>query len=129
MAKARAGGVAGPAVTPKQRSGRGSSPRRHIPQRMCVACRTTEGKRELVRVVRTPNAGVQVDITGKLPGRGAYLCKNRTCWEQSLRSQRLNQALKTTLTAEEIAALWAFAATLPELSSRGAEEAPLSDHV
>jgi predicted RNA-binding protein YlxR (DUF448 family) len=128
MARSRAAGEAGPAVPAKQHSGRGSPSRRHIPLRTCVACRTTGGKRELVRVVRTPTAGVQVDITGKLAGRGAYLCKDRSCWEQGLRSQRLNQALKTTLTSEEIAALWAFAATLPEMSIRGAEAAPSSDH-
>jgi predicted RNA-binding protein YlxR (DUF448 family) len=82
----------------------------------------------LVRVVRTPTAGVQVDVTGKLAGRGAYLCRNRTCWEQGLRSQRLNQALKTMLTTEEIAALRAFAVTLPEMPTQGAKVAPSSDH-
>jgi uncharacterized protein len=128
MAKARAAKEASPAVSPKQRSGRANPPRRHIPLRTCVACRRTGGKRDLVRVVRTPAAGVQVDITGKLAGRGAYLCKNRSCWEQGLRSQRLNQALKTTLTSEEVAALRAFAATLPEMAFQGAEAAPSSDH-
>jgi uncharacterized protein len=128
MTKARAAGEAGPVVSPKQRSGRQSAPRRHVPQRTCVACHTTGGKRELIRVVRTPAAGVQVDGTGKLAGRGAYLCRNRTCWEQGLRSQRLNQALKTTLTSEEIAALRTFAAALPEIPIRGAEAAVSPDH-
>jgi hypothetical protein len=128
MAKARGVEEASPAVSPKQHSGRGSRPRRHIPLRTCIACRQTGSKRELVRVVRTPAAGVQVDATGKLAGRGAYLHRNRTCWEQGLRSQRLSQALKTTLTAEEVGALQAFAATLPEMSILGAEAAPSSDH-
>lgn len=75
-------------------------------------------------MVRTPSAGVQVDTTGKLAGRGAYLCRNRVCWEQGLRSQRLSQALKTTLTAEEISVLRAFAVTLPQLPDMGAEPAP-----
>ena len=75
-------------------------------------------------MVRTPSAGVQVDITGKLAGRGAYLCRNRACWEQGLRSQRLSQALKTTLTAEEAAMLRAFAVTLPQMPDMGAEPAP-----
>jgi predicted RNA-binding protein YlxR (DUF448 family) len=82
--------------------------------------------------VRTPAAGVLVDFTGKLAGRGAYLCRNRACWEQGLRSQRLSQALKTTLTAEEVAALHAFAETLPEQQTIGPEPtaptAPLLDH-
>lgn len=87
---------------------------KHVPLRTCIACRQESGKRELVRVVRTPSAGVQVDATGKLAGRGAYLCRTRACWEQALLGQRLAAALKTTLNADEVAALRAFAATLPE---------------
>lgn len=121
MVKAHGAGRATPAVSPKQDSSRGSQPRRHIPLRTCVACRQTGSKREFVRLVRTPAAGVQVDTSGKLAGRGAYLCRNKICWEQVLRSQRLSQALKTTLTAEEIAALREFAAALPEMSKVGAE--------
>jgi predicted RNA-binding protein YlxR (DUF448 family) len=124
MVKACRAVGASPAVSPKQRSGRGSQPRKHIPVRTCIACQRTGSKRELIRVVRTPAAGVQVDASGKLAGRGAYLCQNRTCWERGLRSQRLSQALKTALTAEEIATLRAFAMTLPEMSTVGKEPAP-----
>ena len=88
--------------------------RKHIPLRTCIICRQTQGKRELVRVVRTPEDGVRVDPTGKLAGRGAYLCHSRACWDQALRGLRLNAALKTTLTAEEMAALRKFAVTLPD---------------
>ena len=132
MVKASGGGKASPTVSPKQHSGQGSQPRRHVPLRTCVACRRTGSKRELVRLVRTPTAGVQVDTSGKMAGRGAYLCRSRACWEQGLRSQRLSQALKTALTAEEIAALRAFAATLPEMAAVGTEapvgEVPASEH-
>ena len=85
-------------------------------------------------MVRTPGAGVQLDATGKLAGRGAYLCRNRGCWDQVLRNQRLSQALKTTLTAEEISELRAFVVTLPQGPDTGAEPAsfgeaaPSSDH-
>jgi hypothetical protein len=119
MVKAHGSGKAGRAVSPMQGSSRGGSPRKHIPLRTCVSCRQTESKRELVRLVRTPSAGVVVDPTGKLAGRGAYLCRNRSCWEQGLRSPRLGQALKTTLSVEEIAALRAFAATLPDIPTMG----------
>jgi uncharacterized protein len=88
-------------------------PRKHTPLRTCVACREMRGKRDLIRIVRTPASGVRVDPTGKLTGRGAYLCRKRACWERGLRTQSLSQALKTTLTSEEVAALRAFAATLP----------------
>lgn len=75
--------------------------RKHVPQRTCVGCRQIRPKRELVRVVRTPAAGVQIDQTGKRAGRGAYLCRNRECWKVALGTQRLEHALKTDLNAEE----------------------------
>lgn len=87
---------------------------KHIPLRTCIVCRQERGKRELIRIVRTPNAGVQVDPTGKLAGRGAYLCRSRACWEQALHGQRLAGALKVTLSVEEVAGLRAFMASLPE---------------
>jgi len=87
---------------------------KHVPIRTCIACRQEAGKRVLVRVVRTPSGSVQVDPTGKLAGRGAYICRTRACWGQALQGQRLSAALKTTLSAGDLAALQAFAATLPE---------------
>jgi predicted RNA-binding protein YlxR (DUF448 family) len=86
---------------------------KHVPQRTCVICRSERGKRELVRIVRTPAGAVQVDPTGKVAGRGAYLCKAQPCWNAPGFAQRLNAALKTTLTAEDTAALKAYAGTLP----------------
>jgi uncharacterized protein len=88
--------------------------RKHVPLRTCIACRQNRGKRELVRVVRTPDSGVKIDPTGKMAGRGAYLCRARTCWSQALSGHRLDAALKTTIVAEDRAALEAFAASLPE---------------
>jgi hypothetical protein len=52
------------------------------PERSCIACRETRGKRELIRIVRDPSGGVSVDAIGKLPGRGAYLCAVWTCWDK-----------------------------------------------
>jgi predicted RNA-binding protein YlxR (DUF448 family) len=51
----------------------------------------------MVRIVRTPAGSVQVDATGKLAGRGAYLCAQRSCWEQALKRQRLGVALHTSI--------------------------------
>ena len=87
---------------------------RHVPQRMCVVCREVQGKRALIRIVRTPTDGVAIDVTGKRAGRGAYLCQRRTCWERALHSPVLTRALRTTLTESERTALAAFAATLPD---------------
>src|SRR5512137_426826 len=86
---------------------------KHVPQRTCIACRKTQGKREFVRIVRTPEGEVRIDPTGKQAGRGAYLHKSRDCWDLALSGQRLNAALKTTVTPENLAALTTYAATLP----------------
>jgi len=94
--------------------------RKHVPQRSCVGCREVQAKRSLIRIVRTPQA-VQVDLTGKLPGRGAYLHDRRSCWERGLQGS-LAHALKTELTAEDRARLLAFMDTLPVETPAG--EAP-----
>ena len=87
---------------------------KHIPQRTCVGCRTVMPKRQLVRIVRSPD-GVQVDSTGKLAGRGAYLHDRRSCWERGLKGT-LAYALKTELAADELERLQAYLETLPEES-------------
>jgi len=102
--------------------------RRHVPQRTCVACRRVGDKRDLVRVVRTPDAGVQVDLTGKLAGRGAYLCRAQVCWHKALDRSLLNKALKTTLTPDEQAALREFAGGLPEELERQADDPDARPH-
>jgi predicted RNA-binding protein YlxR (DUF448 family) len=75
--------------------------RKHVPQRTCVICRQVRPKRELTRLVRTPDAGILIDPTGKRGGRGAYLCDDPACWREAARGDRLNDALRTTLTDEE----------------------------
>lgn len=85
---------------------------KHIPQRTCVGCRKVLPKRELIRLVHRPE-GVQVDPTGKLPGRGAYLHNLRLCWQKGLKGS-LAEALKMDLTAEDFDRLRIFMQTLPE---------------
>lgn len=85
---------------------------KHVPQRTCVGCRETLPKRTLIRVVRT-GAGVKIDLTGKLAGRGAYLHNKRSCWDRGLKGA-LGHALKTELTGEEIETIQSFLAALPE---------------
>ena len=74
---------------------------KHIPQRTCVGCRTASAKREFVRVVRTPEGAVEVDPTGKRNGRGAYLCAQRSCWEEALKKDRLARALRVTISPRD----------------------------
>ncbi len=86
---------------------------KHVPVRTCIACRTSGAKRALTRIVRTPEGDVRIDLTGKLNGRGAYLCDRPACWERALSSKLLNRALNVELTAETIDTLREFAASLP----------------
>ena len=67
------------------------------PQRTCIACRQVKEKKDLVRLVSTQNGIAEVDVFGRKPGRGAYLCPKRTCWELALKKNRLDYALRTRL--------------------------------
>jgi uncharacterized protein len=87
------------------------------PQRTCIACRSTSGKRELVRIVRTPQGQVEIDLTGKKAGRGAYLCPQAECWAQALKKGRLESALHVKLTSDDRLKLHEFATTLREAVS------------
>lgn len=76
------------------------------PIRTCVACRTAGGKRGLVRVVRLPDSGgVELDLTGKKSGRGAYVCPTVACVTLALKKKQLDRSLKTTVSDETGAAL------------------------
>lgn len=89
--------------------------KKHVPQRTCIGCRTVQAKQTLVRIVRTPADGVQVDPHGKMNGRGAYLHDRRSCWKAGLQG-RLATALKTELSPEDVARLQAYMQNLPEES-------------
>ena len=67
---------------------------KHVPLRMCIACRRPDAKRGLFRVVRDAQGHVTVDPTGKRAGRGAYLCHDPACWEQALKRHALERALR-----------------------------------
>ncbi len=70
---------------------------KHVPQRQCVACRQVRPKREMVRVVRTPAGEVRVDSTGKVSGRGAYVCPDAACADTAVREHRLQHALEVAI--------------------------------
>ncbi len=72
----------------------------HIPKRSCVACREIRPKRELIRLACTADRWVEIDYGSQRDGRGAYLCRKEECWQAGLKSNRLEYALKTTLTRE-----------------------------
>jgi uncharacterized protein len=93
---------------------------KHVPQRTCIACRSSDAKRQLLRIVRVAEGQVEVDPTGKKNGRGAYLCKVRECWEIGLNKKALDFALKTTIEPTVREELRAFGANLPG-KAEGAE--------
>ncbi len=70
------------------------------PQRQCVGCQELKNKKELLRVVRTPNDEILLDITGKKSGRGAYLCFNEQCLAKAFKAKRLERALKRAIESE-----------------------------
>ncbi|MGH4119930.1 RNase P modulator RnpM [Clostridium sp.] len=64
-----------------------------IPQRMCTGCMEMKGKKELLRIVRSKEGETSIDLTGKKPGRGAYICKSIECFEKSFKTKRLERNL------------------------------------
>ncbi|KAI4446964.1 hypothetical protein C823_001483 [Eubacterium plexicaudatum ASF492] len=73
-----------------------------IPSRICVGCREPKEKRSMVRVVKTAENNVCLDETGKMNGRGAYICKNTECLLRALQSKGLERSLKTNIPEEVI---------------------------
>lgn len=71
--------------------------KKHVPMRTCVGCRTARPKRDLMRVVRDPQGQVGLDLTGKRPGRGVYLCPNQQCLEKAVKGRQLERALETKI--------------------------------
>ncbi len=73
---------------------------RKIPMRMCNGCMEMKPKKELIRVVKTNEDQVLVDLTGKKSGRGAYVCKNIECLEKAFKAKRLNKNLQTNISED-----------------------------
>ena len=67
------------------------------PQRQCVGCRTMHDKRDLIRVVKSPEGEISLDDRGKKPGRGAYLCKNSVCLKKAQKSKALERAFSQSI--------------------------------
>jgi predicted RNA-binding protein YlxR (DUF448 family) len=88
---------------------------KHIPQRTCIGCREVQGKRQMVRIVRSPEGRAHLDPTGKQPGRGAYLHAKLACWQAALTGGRLAHALKMThLSEADRTELQAYMTALPK---------------
>ena len=71
-----------------------------IPQRQCMGCRERKAKKELIRVVRQTDGVVSLDFSGKLNGRGAYLCPDPECLKKVRKSKALDRSLETAIPEE-----------------------------
>ena len=76
-----------------------------IPTRQCLGCNEHKPKKELLRVVRTPEGEVTLDFTGKKSGRGAYICRSQSCLKKAIKSKRIQSNLEIELTDEITEAL------------------------
>lgn len=71
-----------------------------IPMRMCVGCREMKPKKELIRAVKTPEGEIKLDFTGKLNGRGAYICKSEECLSRAGKTNALSRAFGVRVDSE-----------------------------
>lgn len=71
-----------------------------IPMRQCTGCREMKPKRDLIRVVRSPEGGITLDFKGKAQGRGAYVCKSADCLKKAIKSRALERSLEVSIPEE-----------------------------
>ncbi len=73
---------------------------RRVPMRMCVGCREMKPKKELLRVVKSPEGAITFDRVGKAPGRGAYVCKSAECLNKAVKTHALERQLECSVSEE-----------------------------
>ena len=78
---------------------------KQIPMSQCLGCREMKPKRELIRVVKSPENEISLDFKGKKPGRGAYLCPDRACLARARKARALERAFSTQIPDEVYAGL------------------------
>lgn len=71
-----------------------------IPMRQCLGCREMKPKRELIRVVRSPEGAISLDFKGKAPGRGAYICPDAECLKKAMKARALERAFSAQIPSE-----------------------------
>lgn len=80
---------------------------RKIPMRMCMGCREMKPKKELIRVVRSPEGVISLDLVGKKPGRGAYVCKDAECMKKAIKQKQIERILECKVEPEVLSELQA----------------------
>jgi len=74
--------------------------KRKIPQRVCLGCGETKNKRDLIRVVKSPEGEISLDLTGKKSGRGAYICNNPECLQKAIKARKFEKAFSCQIDSE-----------------------------
>lgn len=75
--------------------------KKKIPLRMCLGCQEMKPKKELIRVVKCAHSDdIKIDLTGKMAGRGSYICKNAACLEKAYKAKRIEKALEHSINSE-----------------------------
>ncbi len=78
---------------------------KHVPQRSCIVCRAQKDKSDLIRIVRLADGSIAADETGKMSGRGSYVCRSKECAANLIKKHALDRAFKTKVSQETYAAL------------------------
>ncbi len=73
---------------------------RKVPERMCIGCQSQHPKKEMIRIVRSPEGEFSVDPTGKKSGRGAYICHNEACFTQAVKAHQFEKSFKSSIDAK-----------------------------
>ena len=71
-----------------------------VPVRLCLGCREPKPKNELIRIVRSADGNIQLDLRGKLSGRGAYICRSVSCFEKAYKTKALERSLEVSIPKE-----------------------------
>ena len=71
-----------------------------LPQRTCMGCNVKKDKKELIRIVKNSNGEINIDHTGKMEGRGTYICKNEECLNKVIKNKRINKVFEKEITNE-----------------------------
>ena len=77
-----------------------------LPERLCVGCKEFKTKKELIRIVKSPEGEISLDYTGKKPGRGAYICPHNDCLKKAIKTKGLERSLKAKINEELLVRLF-----------------------
>ncbi len=76
--------------------------KKKIPLRKCLGCQENKSKKELIRIVKTPENEIVVDLTGKVNGRGAYICNDKECFKKAVKSNRISRSLQADIPKDKL---------------------------